>query len=1378
MMLQWVLSICLMSLLLIQCLAEPMKARLVNGTLGAGRLDLYFNGEWGTVCDNGFDKRGARVACRMLGFNSTEPGIVWTTKYGQGSGPILLQNIACNGAETSLDQCFHSEFYPKQCSHMEDVGVICNTEPMKVRLVNGTNEAGRLEVYFNGEWGTVCGYKFDKVDAQVACRMLGFIGTRVTAISTARYGGGSGQVVLGDMSCSGEETSLEQCVRFTFYPHDCSHSRDVGVICNHTAESVRARLVNGTAAAGRLEINYDGEWGTVCDNRFEKEEAQVACRMLGFNNTEAAVVGSGTYGQGSGPIVLSDLYCKGNETSLEQCSHSALYPRGCGHHEDVGVVCNITEPLKARLVNGTKSAGRLEIYFNGKWGTVCNTEFKERNARVACRMLGFNTTQAAVVGSHRYGQGSGRILLSSMYCRGDETSLEQCSHSVFYPHGWSYCTDVGVICNITEPMKVRLVNGTNVAGRLEVYFNGEWGTVCGHSFWKRGAQVACRMLGFNSFKQTAISTVRYGGGSGQVVLGTISCGGWETSLEQCSRLTFYPHDCSHSSDVGVICDHTEPMKVRLVNGTKAAGRLEVYFNGEWGTVCGHNFWKTEAQVACRMLGFNSTRAKAVGSARYGGGSGQVVLDDISCSGEETSLEQCSSLTFYPHDCSHSSDVGVICDHTEPVKARLVNGTITAGRLEIYFNGEWGTVCDDAFGKDDAQVVCGMLGFNNTEAAVVSSEIYGEGSGRVLLRSWDCEAKQNSLEQCSSFYPSGCSHGEDVGVICDIGEPLKARVVNGTKSSGRLEIYFNGQWGTVCSGGFKKRDARVACTMLGFNNTDAAAADSARYGQGSGPILLSRIHCKGDETSLDQCPHSVFYPHGRSYCTAEPMKVRLVNGTKAAGRLEVYFNGEWGTVCGHNFWKTGAQVACRMLGFNSTDSAVVSFDLYGQGSGYISLNKPVCRGDETSLEQCTNEAFYPNGCSHHKDVGVICNITEPLKARLVNGTKSAGRLEIYFNGQWGTVCNNGFERGIAMVHCRMLGFNNTKIALADSARYGQGSGPILLSNNFCRGFETSLDQCYQNVFYPHGCTHRKDVGVICNITDPMKARLVNGTMAAGRLEIYFNGEWGTVCNNNFGKEELQVACRMLGFKKTEAAAVGSDRYGQGSGPVLFGNVNCRGFETSLEQCSHRGFYPHGCTHSKDVGVICNITQPMKARLVNGTMAAGRLEIYFNGEWGTVCNNNFGKEELQVACRMLGFNKTEAAVVGSDRYGQGSGHVLLGHVSCRGFETSLEQCSHSGFYPHGCTHRRDVGVICNINRNFTEEDDIKGTGSSVDMKWAIFGGVIAGAVVLVIVVTVIVVCILRQEKDEDNDFQRTECFSDADPPDFTLATVQNNCQQDIS
>lgn len=48
------------------------------------------------------------------------------------------------------------------------------------------------------------------------------------------------------------------------------------------------------------------------------------------------------------------------------------------------------EPMKARLVNGTKSAGRIEIYFSGKWGTISNNGFKKKEAQVACRMLGFN----------------------------------------------------------------------------------------------------------------------------------------------------------------------------------------------------------------------------------------------------------------------------------------------------------------------------------------------------------------------------------------------------------------------------------------------------------------------------------------------------------------------------------------------------------------------------------------------------------------------------------------------------------------------------------------------------------------------------------------------------------------------------------------------------------------------------------------------------------------------------------------------------------------------------------------------------------------------------------------------------------------------------
>ena len=46
---------------------------------------------------------------------------------------------------------------------------------VSVRLTNGPSEQeGRLEVFYNGEWGTVCDDDFDTNDAKVFCRMLGY----------------------------------------------------------------------------------------------------------------------------------------------------------------------------------------------------------------------------------------------------------------------------------------------------------------------------------------------------------------------------------------------------------------------------------------------------------------------------------------------------------------------------------------------------------------------------------------------------------------------------------------------------------------------------------------------------------------------------------------------------------------------------------------------------------------------------------------------------------------------------------------------------------------------------------------------------------------------------------------------------------------------------------------------------------------------------------------------------------------------------------------------------------------------------------------------------------------------------------------------------
>lgn len=60
-------------------------------------------------------------------------------------------------------------------------------------------------------------------------------------------------------------------------------SKRLTLIVKFSAEELIARIGDEAVDAGRLEIFYHGEWNTVCDDEFGREEAQVACRMLGFN---------------------------------------------------------------------------------------------------------------------------------------------------------------------------------------------------------------------------------------------------------------------------------------------------------------------------------------------------------------------------------------------------------------------------------------------------------------------------------------------------------------------------------------------------------------------------------------------------------------------------------------------------------------------------------------------------------------------------------------------------------------------------------------------------------------------------------------------------------------------------------------------------------------------------------------------------------------------------------------------------------------------------------------------------------------------------------------------------------------------------------------
>ena len=111
-----------------------------------------------------------------------------------------------------------------------------------LRLVSGSSpNQGRLEVYINGQWGTVCDDLWDYSDASVACRQLGYTGVSDYDISISS-GSSFQRIWLDDVVCSGSESKLINCRHNGYGVHNCGHSEDVGISCTGVYNSVYGDL--------------------------------------------------------------------------------------------------------------------------------------------------------------------------------------------------------------------------------------------------------------------------------------------------------------------------------------------------------------------------------------------------------------------------------------------------------------------------------------------------------------------------------------------------------------------------------------------------------------------------------------------------------------------------------------------------------------------------------------------------------------------------------------------------------------------------------------------------------------------------------------------------------------------------------------------------------------------------------------------------------------------------------------------------------------------------------------------------------------------------------------------------------------------------------
>ena len=89
---------------------------------------------------------------------------------------------------------------------------------------------------------------------------------------------------------------------------------------------------------GLVQVYYDNTWGHICDENWDKLDADVFCRALGYTGSTDTKRGS-SYGSGNGVYWLNNVQCFGNEDSLFSCANDGLKKQGCPNGQEAKVVC-------------------------------------------------------------------------------------------------------------------------------------------------------------------------------------------------------------------------------------------------------------------------------------------------------------------------------------------------------------------------------------------------------------------------------------------------------------------------------------------------------------------------------------------------------------------------------------------------------------------------------------------------------------------------------------------------------------------------------------------------------------------------------------------------------------------------------------------------------------------------------------------------------------------------------------------------------------------------------------------------------------------------------------------------------------------------------
>ncbi|CAG2249585.1 unnamed protein product [Mytilus edulis] len=973
-----------------------------TGQHNEGLVEVYVNGVWGTICDDGWTNTDAGVICSMMGFSSQNAIAYGNATYGSDTDvPIYLDEVNCQGGETHIAQCTLPQGWAlHDCDHNEDAGVKCQYDPNTLNNFILSADGYMQEIYrMDMETGSYSAIPNQNVFNPVAIdfdpktRKVFYSDVKLSQLKH-KLGRYWNEAATPDGIAV---DSSRQRLYYTDYGNELVAYLDLGSLTLTNVTTTDIHNPRGITLDTQNQVIYWTDWGS--SPKIEKVNYDGTGRMLLANETlkypNGIVLDTST-----GKLIFCDAGTNKIESMNTDGSQRQVVFEDAGAHFygiDVdGTYIYFSDWNKDGVMKINKD-GTHEL-------PIGPPVFGKVNAITVTGNIGID---AAVASLYGYPEDK------ENYTEEKENTLRKRSSKVGGPKCYS-CSNIAdpsqctqtTQCHVDEYCKESVVPGSQPqkfnlgCEKLMTCAGLDSGIIIG----KRHENT--RSIDGNRKRQT------------------------NSNCNRCCSSHLCNNNLCKADNPAVIptVPGNHQTYVRLSGGANSyMGRVEVFHSGFWGSICDDDWTGVNAGVICGMLGYSREGAVGVSGAAFGSApaTAHIWMDNVNCTGYENNIDECHFNGWGNHDCSHGEDSGVECSSASPEDNMIflldINGDGLIYRMDLYTQSYVRIPINRLYTPTaiDYNPIEGRIYFVDGRLKQLAS-MHFTGDDIRELKQLDTNADLEKIEvdpiNRRLFYADTGNNqigslsldGSDFRIIVNsgLGEPRdvvsdpRHRIIYWSDwgSSPKIEkANYDGTGRTVVVSSDLKWPNGMAIDFdenkLYFVDAGTDKIESTDLNGGSRHTIYTETGSHFFAISIfqqyfyytDWTEHSVMRINkdgtGRTHVGAATFReladirvhkygyglpgvvtpspivideshmfVTLVGrGGHNEGTVEVFVNGVWGTICDDHWGDVDAGVICHMLGFGRKHAVAVSGALYGTSQTTpIFLDEVACSGSKHIL----------------------------------------------------------------------------------------------------------------------------------------------------------------------------------------------------------------------------------------------------------------------------------------------------------------------------------------------------------------------------------------------------------------------------------------------